>query len=398
LINKHTGDTTGKRKTGILILVAVLYLSVRVVFAQPERTPLPLIKSGTKVKNVILFIGDGMGLSQIASARIKSLGVEGRLHMERMPVTGLLYTFSNSLVTDSAAAVTALATGYRTNNGMLSISPDGQKLPTIIEVCKNKGLAAGLVATSAITHATPASFASHVKSRTAEQEIAVQLLENRVNVLLGGGKQFFLPQSSEGSKREDEQDLIARAKGLGYAFVETKEEMLKVKAEYILGLFAAGALSSNPEPSLAEMTQKAISILSKNKKGFFVMVEGSQIDWACHANDLVNTVLQTTLFDEAVRVGLDFALKDKQTLVLVTADHECGGLGINGGSMDGNEIIVGWTTGGHSAVPVPVFAFGPGAEKFMGVNHLTDVPGKVAALLGLKNFPRTMDRTLHKGQ
>jgi alkaline phosphatase len=384
-----------KRKIAVFILVTILYLSVRVVFAQQESTHLPLIKSGAKTKNVILFIGDGMGLSQVASARIKSMGVEGMLHMERMPVTGLLYTFSSSLVTDSAAAVTALATGYRTNNGMLSMNPDGKMLYTILEACRNKGLATGLVATSTITHATPAGFASHVESRSAEPDIAVQLLENRVNVLLGGGKQFFLPQSSEGSKRRDDQDLIDRAKGMDYAFVETKEEMLKVEKKYLLGLFASGALSSNPEPSLAEMTQKAISVLSKNKKGFFIMVEGSQIDWAGHANDIANSVLQTILFDKAVKVGLDFALRDKQTLILVTADHECGGLGINGGSMDGNEMVVGWTTRGHSAVPVPVFAFGPGAEKFMGVNHLIDVPKKIAELLGIKDFPRVMGRTLH---
>jgi alkaline phosphatase len=384
-----------KRKIAVFILVTILYLSVRVVFAQQESTHLPLIKSGAKTKNVILFIGDGMGLSQVASARIKSMGVEGMLHMERMPVTGLLYTFSSSLVTDSAAAVTALATGYRTNNGMLSMNPDGKMLYTILEACRNKGLATGLVATSTITHATPAGFASHVESRSAEPDIAVQLLENRVNVLLGGGKQFFLPQSSEGSKRRDDQDLIDRAKGMDYAFVETKEEMLKVEKKYLLGLFASGALSSNPEPSLAEMTQKAISVLSKNKKGFFIMVEGSQIDWAGHANDIANSVLQTILFDKAVKVGLDFALRDKQTLILATADHECGGLGINGGSMDGNEMVVGWTTRGHSAVPVPVFAFGPGAEKFMGVNHLIDVPKKIAELLGIKDFPRVMGRTLH---
>jgi alkaline phosphatase len=375
------------KKTTLLVLIAVICLSVKFIFPQNKNTLLPLVKSDAQVKNVILFIGDGMGISQIAITRIKSHGAEGRLHMERMPVTGLLYTYSTSLVTDSAAAVTALATGYRTDNGMISLSPDGKKLPTIMEVCKSKGLATGLVATSTITHATPAGFASHVKLRNDEQAIAVQYLENRVNILLGGGKQYFLPQSNPISKRKDEQDLISRAKEIGYTFVETKKGMLAAETDYLLGLFASGALSFNPEPSLAEMTQKAISIVSKCEKGFFLMIEGSQIDWAGHANDMDNTVLQTILFDEAVKVGLDFALKNKQTLVVVTADHECGGLGINGGTLDGKDVTVGWTTRGHSAVPVPILAFGPGAETFMGVNHLTDVPAKIAALLGIKNFP-----------
>lgn len=191
-------------------------------------------------------------------------------------------------------------------------------------------MATGLVATSTITHATPAAFAAHVKERRDEATIASQLLENRVNVLMGGGKRFFLPQSEAGSKRQDERDLIAEAEKVGYSFVQTKEELKASAGDYLLGLFQLGALTTHPpEPSLAEITAKAIELLSRNEKGFFLMAEGSQIDWAGHANDPDETIRQTLLFDEAVKVALDFAVKDKHTLVIATADHETGGMGIN---------------------------------------------------------------------
>jgi len=338
----------------------------------------------------VFLIGDGMGLAQIAAARISAFGADGRLYMERMPVTGLMNTHSaNRLITDSGASATALATGHKTNNGMISVSPDGKKLLTILEDYRDRGMATGLVATSTITHATPAAFAAHVKSRGDEATIASQLLENKVNVLLGGGKMFFLSQSESGSERQDERDLIAEAKKIGYSFVQTKEELKVAKVDYLLGLFQLGALTTNPpEPSLAELTQKAIKLLSPNRKGFFLMVEGSQIDWACHDNDADNTIRQTLLFDEAVKVALDFAVKDKHTLVVITADHECGGMGINNGSLDGKSLSIGWTTKGHTGVPVPIYAFGPGAERFMGLHDNTEVPRIFAELLGIEPFPK----------
>lgn len=372
-------------------LIAFLCLPAGIVFARQAEEHLQAVKSEAEIKNIILFIGDGMGISQVASASIKSLGAEKLLYMERMPVTGLLYTYSASaLVTDSAAASTALATGYTTNKGMISINPGGRRVVTILEACRDKGMATGLVATYAITHATPAGFASHVISRNDQQEIAAQYLQNRVDVLLGGGRQFFLPQSASGSARKDDNDLISKAMEMGYLYVQSKEELMKARTGRILGLFALSALSSDPEPSLAVMAEKSISILSRNEKGFFLMVEGSQIDRAGHANDMDNTILQTLLFDEAVKAGLDFALENRETLVIVTADHETGGLGINAGNLDGKNLTAGWTTRSHTAVPVPLFAFGPGAERFTGVKHLTDVPKIIAELLHLQNFPRVI--------
>jgi alkaline phosphatase len=368
--------------------VLFFFVFIGTLFAQETKEQLPLMPLKSKAKNIILFIGDGMGLAHIAATRIKTYGVEKSLYMERMPITGYLYTSpANTLVTDSAAAGTALATGYKTNVGRLALSPEGKRLPTILEACKSMGMSTGMVVTYPITNATPAAFASHVRSRKMEEEIAVQILRNRVNVLLGGGKHWFIPQSTQNSKRTDNRDLIAESKNMGYSFVETKEELLNAKTEYLLGLFEMGSLAESPNPSLAEMTQKALELLSRNPKGFFLMVEGSQIDWGGHINNINFAIRQTIHFDEAVKIGLDFALKDQETLVIVTADHETGGLGITDGSLDGEKMETGWLSKGHTAIPVIIFAFGPGAERFTGVGHLTDVPRKISDIVDIKNFP-----------
>ncbi len=283
------------------------------------------------VRNVILCIGDGMGLSQITLASMKAGGLAGRLCMERMPVTGLVRTYSaNSRVTDSAAAGTAMAAGVKTNNGMIGCAPGGQVYQTILEAAEARGMATGLVATSTITHATPASFASHVNSRATEAAIAEQLIANKVNVLFGGGRKYFLPKSDPNSARKDDRDLIAEARQAGYTYVTTDRELHSAHSTHVLGLFQFDSLTTvAPEPNLASLTRKAIEVLRKaNGKsapaepGFFLMVEGSQIDWACHDNDPKRAIRQTLLFDQAVQAAVDFALQDGHTLVIVTADHE----------------------------------------------------------------------------
>lgn len=365
-----------------------------VSFYAPSPESYPAFRS-KKVRNIIFCIGDGMGLGQIALARMKTVGPDGALYMERMPVAGFVRTHSaNALVTDSAAAGTALASGVKTNNGMLGMTPDGTGYQTILEAAQAKGMATGLVVTSTISHATPAAFASHVKSRRMQDKIAEQLIANKVNVLFGGGEEYFLPRSSGGSKRNDGKNLIKRAKEAGYIYIRTARELRDARHPHILGLFQLGPLTTAaPEPKLAELTAKAIDILNREwkghkKRGFFLMVEGSQIDWACHGNDATRTTRQTLLFDEAVKVAIDFALKDKHTLVVVTADHETGGLTIKGGSLKGDDLDVNWSTGGHSAMPVPVYALGPKADIFAGTYDNTEVPKKFAKLLGISLFPR----------
>jgi alkaline phosphatase len=344
----------------------------------------------TSVKNVIFCIGDGMGVGQVCLARMKGAGVNGKLYLERLPVTGLIRTHAvDKLVTDSAAAGTALATGFKTNNGMICVSPEGKKYLTILEAAKETGMATGLVVTSTISHATPACFGAHVQSRKSEAKIAEDLLANKINVMLGGGRGYFLPKSDPNSKREDQRDLISEAKAAGYSYIQGEEELKSACGPFLLGLFQReGLLTKGPEPSLAKLTEKAIEVLSKDKKGFFLMVEGSQIDWACHSNDPKSTVRQVLLFDEAVKAVMDFALKDRQTLVVVTADHETGGLVVYGGDLQCEKLDVNWATKGHSGMPVPIYAFGPGAEVFTGVYDNTEVSKKIAELLNIKSFPR----------
>lgn len=384
-------------KSAVLIPVFIL-LFFSSYLAGPKYSPPPAAEGGypimpdAPIRNIIFFIGDGMGISQISAGRICTVGPDGRLNIEKMPVTGLLCNHSlDDLITDSAAGATALATGFKTNNGMIAMLPDNTRAKTILQAARDKGLSTGLVATSSITHATPACFASHVSSRGSQEEIARQLIEEEVSVLLGGGKNYFIPQSDPKSKRSDDIDLISRAREKGYEFVETREDLLKSQKNRLLGLFRPGALKNEPEePSLAELTAKAIQLLNRNPKGFFLMVEGSQIDWGSHDNDLEYMLREMRSFDEAVKVGLDFALQDKYTLVVVTADHETGGLAIVGGKPDGSDFQAGWVSKHHTGQPVPVFAFGPHSLLFTGIKDNTAVPQIFARLLGIEDFPQKM--------
>ena len=380
----------------ILWLLIVVTSATLITLNCSSRTKLSQISShhypllpDTRVNNVILFIGDGMGLSQITVGRLHAHGTSDRLNLEKMPVTGYLYTHSiDNLITDSAAGATALAAGFKTKNGMIAMLPDGSAVQTILEKFRERGSGTGVVVTCSVTHATPACFAAHTESRRNETQIAEQLIQSGIDVLLGGGKHFFIPQTDSASRRKDNKNLIDEAIRQGYQLVETGEQLQQVQQPRVLGLFQLDALRHAPsEPSLAEMTRKAIELLQQNRNGFFLMVEGSQIDWGGHANDLDYVIREVLSFDEAVKVGLDFALKDRHTLVLVTADHETGGLAINGGSFDGKELEVGWTTKHHTGVPVPVFAFGPHSLQFMGVHDNTEIPRMVANTIGMKDFP-----------
>ncbi len=355
-----------------------------------DTTPYPLVR-GSEVKNVVLLIGDGMGLGQVALTRMTVAGMNGKLHMERMPIVGLMTTHpANEVVTDSAAAATAMACGIRTNNGVVGMDPAGTKYLTILEGAKHKGRSTGLVATSAITHATPACFGAHVRDRDNEVDIAKQLLENKVDVLLGGGRMFFLPGDRDG-EREDGRNLIEEAKQAGYSYVESGDDLEDAQGPYLLGLLQDAELTTlEPEPTLAELAGKALEILSGNESGFFLMVEGSQIDWACHDNDTDNAIRQTLLFDEAVKVAMDFAIEDRETLVIVTGDHETGGL-IAGTEKGSSGIRCSWSTGGHTAMPLPVYSFGPGATDFVGVYDNTELSKKIADRLRIEPFPRAIE-------
>jgi len=366
-------------------------------------------KKDITARNIIFLIGDGMGIAQVQLASLKAVGAEGKLYMEKLPVTGLMTTHSaNSHVTDSAAAGTALACGIKTSNGMVGMDPDKTPYKNILEVAQHEGMRTGLVATSTITHATPASFASHVASRGNQEKIAAQILGHGVNVLFGGGKKYWLPDG-----RKDSRDLINEARSKGYKIVSNSSDLKDVQETHVLGLFNKGPLTTfSPEPPLPELTRKAIDILDREnqngtgffeklvkkgnallkrepekEKGFFLMVEGSQIDWACHANNADNCIKQTLLFDLAVKEAVEFAKQDEETLVVITADHECGGMTVFGGDVKNNKPQPKWSSSGHSAVTVPIYAFGPGARLFSGVMDNTAVSAAIADVMGIKKFP-----------
>ena len=313
-----------------------------------------------------------------------------RLNLDSMKYVGLIDTRSaNSIITDSAAAGTALATGHKTNNGMVGMLPNGRSVQNIREVAVGLGKATGMVTNRTIVDATPAVFGAHVPKRSDELDIVDQYLNNRIDLLLGGGRNFFIPKSIEGSRRFDEKDMRIEAGKLGYTVVEDRAELMAVKSGKILGLFHANHMTGKyPEPSLSDMTYKAIKTLSDDPDGFFLMVEGGNIDHEGHGNNAPDMVRELRNFDAAVGRALYFARMRGDTLVVVAADHETGGLIIIG--KDNKHISETaeprWVTKGHTATNVILFAEGPGAELFTGVMDNTDVPKRLVGLWGVKGF------------
>lgn len=365
-----------------------------------------------RVRNIIFLIGDGMGPAPVFWAAHNAMGHNGRLHMECLPVFGYARTYSaNAHVTDSAAAGTALATGHKTNNGRLGRLPDGTDVPSILEAAQRAGWRTGLISTKDIVDATPAAFASHVDNRYQRDDIAAQMAAIGPEVLMGGGRAFFLParpteKDADGKDipavdapgddlrfghRKDGRDLTVELKEKGYALPATADELdaaVKAGATRVLALVATrNMLFKDPsEPTLQALTEAALAVLSeKNAErdpatGFFLMVEGAQIDSAGHANDPVDFAFQTLHFDLAVASALRFAAVRDDTLVVVTADHDTGGLGVPASEFGFRPT---WSSNQHSALPVPVYAFGPGAARFAGAMDNIEIPRRMAALAGL---------------
>jgi len=354
-------------------------------YVAPDDHILSIMEDG-EVNNVILLIGDGMGIGEFTAAQFTTLGPEGRLHMQTMPVTGLMGTYAaDRLITDSAASGTAIATGYKTNNGMISQLPDGSEPITLLEAARDHGMATGLVATSTITHATPATFAAHHQWRSDEQAIALDMAGAGVDVIFGGGWNQWLPLPE--GEREDGRNLFAEMESSGYTIARTSDQIMSALVTPIIGLLRDGALLGNhDEPSIAMLTAKAIDLLSVDEEGFFLMVEGSQIDWEAHANEEDEIVRRTLLFDMAVAEALEFAQNDGHTLVIVTADHETGGMTLTKGNRDGSSVIAQFSSPYHTAGPVVVFTYGPGAVKYTGMYENSDLAVKIANSLQLDSF------------
>ncbi|MEK4283567.1 alkaline phosphatase [Ureibacillus sp. FSL K6-0165] len=296
-------------------------------------------------KNVIMLVMDGTSNNAITLAR----WYKGeRLAMDEI-LTGAVTTYSaESAITDSAPAATALATGHKSNSGYVGVLPTIVDMPgvkenpknefipvaNVLEGAKQLGKATGIISTSEIQHATPAGFSAHVTSRKNYDDIGEQQIYQNIDVILGGGYQFLQPEN-----RADGEDLIKVLEEKGYDYITTRDELLTTDAEKIYGSFSPTALAyefdrklTNPEePTLAEMTAKAIDILSQDEDGFFLFVEGSKIDWAAHANDPIGMISDVLSFDEAVGVAIDYAKKDGNTMVIAVSDHG------NSGITIGNE-------------------------------------------------------------
>jgi alkaline phosphatase len=345
---------------------------------------------------IILMIGDGMGEAHRFAGRWSAVGQNGALAMDPLPYGGWQRTSSaDNPVTDSAAAATALATGVKTNNGVIGMDPDWDALPTILERARDRGMSVGLVTNVQMAHATPAAFAAHWPTRTMLTEIASQMVANGVDVLLGGGEDEFLPVGATGiytgcypqaGERIDGRNLISETVAAGYTYVCNAPDLAAVdptSTTRLLGLFADEGMSRPFSPSLADMTQKAIAVLSQDPDGFFLMVEGGQIDWASHDNDAANTISDTIDFDQAVAVAQTYASAVEDTLLIVTADHETGGMSVSLASTGvltedgpfympgGAPFYVNWTTNEHTATDVPVTAQGPWSDLLIGAYENT---------------------------
>jgi alkaline phosphatase len=318
-------------------------------------------------QNIILFIGDGMGVAHISAAKITA----GILHLERFPFSGLVTTHSaNRLVSESAAASTALATGKKTNNRAVSVLPDGTPVKTLLEHARDEDKSTGVVVTSSVTHATPAAFMAHVDNRRKQAEIADQIVNSGIDVLIGGGWAYFVPASSQGSRRKDDKDVLAALEARMPLVKSTDNISAYGKGQKLAALLAPDGLPAavNRDYSLARLTRVALEILSKNTNGFVLMVEGSQIDWAAHHKDAPNIISEMLDFDEAIGAALDFAQSEGHTLIVVTADHEAGGFAVHDGSIEDRQVsATAFTTGGHTASMVPIFAYGPSSADFSGI-------------------------------
>ncbi len=392
--------------------------------------------SGSEAKNVIIFVGDGMGTSQRDLIRLATVGLEGELGMDDLPYEGRSHTNSadpETFVTDSAAGGTALATGVKTYNGAIGVDTNEEPVETVLEQAKQAGKATGLVTDSQVTDATPASFGAHVPDRDDQSEIARQYVEeSQPDVVLGGGEDHWYPEDDAGTypdepeedpeekSRGTEGNLVERAEEEGYEYVTDADELGAATGPKVLGLFANEEMfqqkpegegdSYDPAVSLAEMTRKAIETLSEDEDGFFLLVEEEAIDEMSHQNNTPLTIEAGQALDEAVEVAKSYAEGDSETLLIVTADHETGGLAIEslneqqddpdypnesgeersaedepfGVAGSDQEYLVDWTTANHTAEDVPVTARGPGASELTGVFENTHIYEVMSRAIGLQ--------------
>ena len=311
-----------------------------------------------QAKNVIVLIGDGTGLTQLYSAYEAN---NNFLNIYTMPHTALSVTKCyERRVTDSGAGGTAIACGQKTYYRAIGVDKDSLAIPSMLEIFKSQGKKTGIIVSCDLNHATPGSFIAHVKDRDMYEEIAEFYLTDNCDIFLGGGKKRF-------DNRKDGRNLINEIKSHGYEIVYNKEQLLNTKTDKIAGFFAENHLPLYKERGDIMQTalKTTIDRFKDNKEGFFIMLEGSQIDMEAHSNHFPEMIDEALDFDACVGIALDFARKDKNTLVVITADHETGGLTLPVAGVDMDTCK--WTTTGHTAAPIIIYAEGPGSENFHGV-------------------------------
>ncbi len=340
----------------------------------PYRTVSVKQPRSKRVKNIIFLIGDGTGLSQWSVGWVAN---GGALNIDQMPVAGYSNTTcTDRLVTDSCAGGTALAIGEKTKYGYIGLNADGEPVESCLQYAKRaKGMKTGVTVTCRINDATPADFCIHGPSRKDEEGLAAQYVDANVDFISGGGSHFW-------NQRSDGRNLIEEMKAKGYTYVDKLEDIAAAEGEKFLGLYDEYDLKPSLDrgPILMESTMKAIQMLN-NKKGFFLMVEGSQIDDWCHKNKVGYMCEELFDFDKVIGAVLEWAEKDGHTLVIVTADHNTGGLTLLKGSVEERNVRVHFSTKGHDGILVPIYAYGPHAEDFAGVHDNAEIGRIVKGLL-----------------
>ena len=364
----------------------ILILTLFAVLSSCSSTQtLPSYEAPLKEKpvNIVLMIGDGMGLAQISAAMYHN---HNKSIFEEFPVIGFHKSHAlNNLITDSAAGATAFSCGEKTNVGEVGMDADTLKIRTILEECELNGMATGLVATSTIVHATPAAFIAHQDSREKYEDIALDFLNVDIDLFIGGGKKYF------DNREFDERNLYKELQDKGYYVNDYFNIDLQAIKPNVDKNFAYFTANKHPLPAAAGRdylpfaSEMSVNFLSqRSDKGFFLMIEGSQIDWGGHGNDSDMVISEIHDFEKAIKKVLEWAKKRGDTLIIITADHETGGYAINPGSKKG-KIKGAFNTNGHTATMVPVFAYGPSADLFAGIYENNEIFHKMKEALRLSD-------------
>ena len=314
-----------------------------------------------------------MGLSAISSGMYSN---NNYTSLERSEYIGLLKTHSlDNLVTDSAASGTAMSSGVKTYNRTVGLDGNLSSVKSILEICRDRGYMTAIVATSTIVHATPASYYSKVKSRYQYDEIASQLSKSNINFFVGGGEKYF-------NDRVDGRNLINEMDD--YFFANSLESFKNInsnKIGYLTYYDEPVGKHEGREPSLEDIAQITIQKLKSFNNPFFLLVEGSQIDWGGHDNDSEHLISEMLEFDKTIETVFNFADKDKNTLVVITADHETGGAAIVDGNLEESFVKIKYVSGDHTATMVPIFSLGPYSSLFKGVYDNTEIFDKLEAII-----------------